>query len=143
MTLVVDASVALKWFLPDEPLATDALAIVHGEHSLIAPDIVIAEVCNGAWRSPRLGRIGRDQLTEIAAILPRFFEELVGAAALAGRAVAIAGELDHPVYDCLYVALAEMRQVALVTADLRLVGKLRGTQWAANARLLAGYGAGA
>jgi predicted nucleic acid-binding protein len=140
VTLVVDASVALKWFLPDEPLGAEALAIVRSEAVLIAPDLLIAEVCNGAWRSARLGRIGRGQVDQIAAILPRFFEALIGAAGLAPRAVAIASELDHPIYDCLYVALAEARQIRLVTADARLLEKLRSTAWAANTVHLADYG---
>jgi predicted nucleic acid-binding protein len=48
---------------------------------------------------------------------------------LAPRAVAIAGQLDHPVYDYLYLALAEAEQADLVTADTRLVGKVRATSW--------------
>jgi predicted nucleic acid-binding protein len=139
VTLVVDASVALKWFLPDEPLAAEAFAIVQDGSALIAPDILIAEVCNGAWRSAQLGRIGHDLGDEIAAILPRFFEVLIGAAALAPRAVAIAGELVHPVYDCLYVALAEIRQAPLITADTRLLQKVRQTPWAAGTLYLADY----
>ncbi len=55
--LVVDASVALKWFLTDEPLAAEALAILRDGSTLMAPDILVAEVCNAAWRSARLGRI--------------------------------------------------------------------------------------
>jgi predicted nucleic acid-binding protein len=137
VTLVLDANVALKWFLPDEPLAENALAIVRGGSVLVAPDILIAEVCNGAWRSARLGRITQGQLQELSAILPRFFDALVDAATLAPRAVAIANDLDHPVYDCLYVALAELRQASLVSADLRLLQKLRGTPWEANAVSLA------
>ena len=96
---------------------------------LIAPDLLIAEVCNAAWRSARLGRISPAQVVEIASSLPRFFDVLVGAANLAPRAVAIAGQLDHPVYDCLYVALAEAEQAALVTADAQLFGKVHATPW--------------
>ena len=139
MTLVVDASVALKWFLGDEPLAAEAVAIIRDGTPLIAPDLLIAEVCNAAWRSRRLGRIGPDQVKEIAALLPRFFDALVGASTLAPRAVAIAGELDHRVYDCLYVTLAEARQAKFVTADARLLGKLRQTAWEANVLHLADY----
>ncbi len=139
MTLVVDASVALKWFLPDEPLAAAALAVVRDGSALIAPDMLIAEVCNGAWRSARLGRIDQSQVNEIAEILPHFFDALVGAAMLAPRAVAIAGELDHPVYDCLYVTLAEARQAEFVTADGRLVEKLRRTRWETSVLHLADY----
>lgn len=142
MSLVVDASVALKWFLAGEPDAAQAMAVLREEAALFAPDIVVAEVCNGAWRSMRLGRIGQQQLGEIASVIPHCFDALVDAAALAPRAVAVAGELDHPVYDCLYVALAETRQVNFVTADSRLLEKLQGTRWAGAVIDLAGYAAG-
>jgi predicted nucleic acid-binding protein len=139
MTFVVDASVALKWFLREEPEADKALAIIRDGAPLIAPDILIAEVCNAAWRLARLARVGPDQVNEIAAILPRFFDQLVGAAALASPAVALAAELDHPVYDCLCVALAEAREVQFITADRRLLGKLQQTRWEAKALSLANY----
>jgi predicted nucleic acid-binding protein len=139
MTLVVDASVALKWFLPDEPHADQAINLIDGGTILIAPDLLIAEACNGAWRSVRLGRISQAQAEEIAVILPRFFDALVSAADLAPRAAAIAGQVGHPVYDCLYLTLAETRQASLVTADLQLVERLRSTPWAARVSSLADY----
>ena len=142
MTLVVDASVALKWFLPDEPLADRAVSIVRDGMPLIVPDILVAEVCNAAWRLARLGRINQDQVAEIAAILPQFFDTLVGAADLARRAVAIARELDHPVYDCLYVTLAEERRAKLISADTRLLKKLQQTRWEPNAQDLRDYQSG-
>ena len=129
MSLVVDASVALKWFLSGEPQARQALAIVQDGATLIAPDFLIAEVCNAAWRSVRLGRISQAQLDEIAITLPRFFDGLVSASRLASRAVAIAGQLDHPVYDCLYLSLAEMQDARLVTADTHLLRKVQSTSW--------------
>jgi predicted nucleic acid-binding protein len=43
--------------------------------------------------------------------------------------VFIAGELDHPVYDCFYLALAELERTILVTADTRLLGKVGSTSW--------------
>lgn len=129
MRLVVDASVALKWFLSEEPQARQALAIVQGGATLIAPDFLIAEVCNAALRSVRLGRLSRAQLDEIAMTVPRFFDALVSASRLASRAVAIAGQLDHPVYDCLYLSLAEMQEARLVTADTHLLRKVQSTAW--------------
>jgi predicted nucleic acid-binding protein len=129
VSLVVDASVALKWFLSEEPHASQALALVQDGSTLIAPDFLIAEVCNAAWRSARLGRISQAQVDEIAASLPRFFDALVSATRLAPRAVAIAGHIDHPVYDCLYLALAEAERASLITADMQLLGKVRATSW--------------
>lgn len=139
MIAVIDASVALKWFLPDEPSAEEARAIVAAGTTLIAPDLVIAEVCNGAWRAARLGRLSGDQVGEIAASLAQFFKRLWSAAPLASRAVTIAGEIDHPVYDCLYVALAEAQQAPLVTADTVLLGKLSRAPWQDRAVSLADF----
>jgi predicted nucleic acid-binding protein len=126
---VVDASVALKWFLADEPDADLALKILGTGEMLIAPDIIVAEVCNAAWKSARLGRIAQAQVEEIAASLPRFIESFANSAMLAPRAVAIASQLDHPVYDALYLALAEREAVQVVTADTRFRSKVRGTPW--------------
>ncbi len=36
---------------------------------------------------------------------------------------------DHPVYDCLHIALAEARDDVLVTADTRPLGKVARTPW--------------
>ncbi|HEX5328331.1 MAG TPA: type II toxin-antitoxin system VapC family toxin, partial [Acetobacteraceae bacterium] len=57
------------------------------------------------------------------------FDELVPIAPLASRAVAICRMLDHPAYDCFYLALSELRNATLVTADRRLVQRVKGTEW--------------
>ena len=129
MSLVVDASVAFKWFLLEEAHTSQAIALLQDGAALIAPDLLVAEVCNAAWRSARLGRISQAQVDEIAARLPQFFDKLASAAGLVQRAVVIGGQLDHPVYDCLYLALAEAEETSLVTADLKLLGKVRATAW--------------
>ena len=139
MTCVVDASVALKWFLADDAYAAEAVALLKGNAEMVAPDLIVAEACNAAWSSLRLGRIEQSELTEIAAILPRFFAELVSAALLVQRAVFIAVQLDHPIYDCFYLALAEARQAPFVTVDGRLLRKLVGSRWAGSAYHLAKY----
>jgi predicted nucleic acid-binding protein len=139
LTLIVDASVALKWYLSDEPHAANARAMLDASETLIAPDIVIAEVCNAAWRGVRAGRIDQTQARAIARSLPRLFDALVGSSALADRGVDIASRLDHPVYDCFYLALAEARDIPLITADQRLLRKLRGTPWEARASHLVDY----
>lgn len=141
MSVVVDASVAFKWFVPDEQLAREAGAVLTSDPVLLAPDFLVAEVCNIAWRSVRLGRIPPRQADSIAAVVAGFFSSLTATSLLAPRAIAIARELDHPVYDCLYLALAEAHQTTLVTADTRFLAKLSGSGWKASAVALASYGA--
>lgn len=139
MTLIVDASVALKWFLDDEPYAPAARTLLHAGEPLLAPDLIVAEVCNAAWLGVRAARLRQPQAEMIARSLPPLFHMLVQSAALAERAVVIAGQLGHPVYDCFYLVLAETRGSILLTADARLLRKLRNTVWAARTRSLAGY----
>jgi predicted nucleic acid-binding protein len=105
----------------------------------LAPDILVAEVCNAAWKSARLGRITQAHVDQIARSLPRFIERFASSAQLAERAVAISAELDHPIYDCLYLALAEREAERLITADARLSAKVEGTVWTQSVLALAGY----
>ena len=139
MTLIVDASVALKWYLDDEPHAAEARAILLAGEPLVAPDLVIAEVCNAAWRGVRVARIDQSQAEGIARSLPALFDVLVGGSVIVERAVVIAGQLDHAVYDCFYLALAEARDTLLVTADTRVLRKLSNTSWKARVRSLTDY----
>lgn len=134
MTLVIDASVACKWFVA-EPLSDRAEALLNDGEALIAPDLIVPEVCNVAWLKLRRGEITSDQASAMVDSLPEMIDELMPSAQLAARALAIASTLGHPAYDCFYLALAELRDARLVTADRRLRSRLMTTQWL---RLLVG-----
>ena len=135
MTLVVDASVALKWFV-GEAGSDRAVALLDGDEPLIAPDLVVAEVCNAAWKSLRRREIDEAQFAEVATDVAQAFQRLVPLERLVRRAAALARELDHPVYDCFYLALSESEGAALVTADRRLLAACRGTRFARRVRPL-------
>ncbi len=66
-SLVLDASVAAKWFLPSahEPLVTEALALLRsytqGQLRFIVPDLFWAEFGNIMWKAARLGRCSRQE----------------------------------------------------------------------------------
>lgn len=137
MTLVVDASVAVKWYL-EEPDADAEQQLAAAESDLIAPDLITAEVGNVLWTRLRTGEITREQAQAIAIALPRAFAVLTPSAELLASALAIATALDHPIYDCLYLALADRSDASLVTADRRLFGRIQSTTWTHRLRLLAG-----
>ncbi len=128
MTLVIDASVGLKWFVEEDGSA-QAADLLAGPGLLIAPDLILAEVGNAAWKAVRNGTMQPEQFDHAAARLPAAFDELTPLAALSRRAGAIAVALDHPVCDCCYLALAEARGATLVTADRRLLSRVGGTEW--------------
>lgn len=135
MIVVVDASVAVKWFIhePDRPAAR---RLLEPQDRLIAPDLIVAEVASAMWKRVLAGEGDARQAPLTAASLPRFFAQLLPLAPLAARAVEIAAELRHPVYDCFYLALAEREEASLVTADRHLIDRLAGSRWEALCRPL-------
>jgi predicted nucleic acid-binding protein len=132
LTLVVDTSVVLKIYV-EEPESERAEALVGGD--LVAPDWVLAEVANALWKKVMKGEITSDhaigvlpQLSEAVALYP--------AAELSEPALEAALELRHPVYDGLFLVLAEQLSADLVTADLRLIDACRGTRFESRIRRL-------
>jgi predicted nucleic acid-binding protein len=116
VTLIVDASVVIKWFVR-ETLHVEALRLLDNPADLHAPDLLAAEVTNIAWRKSRLGEIGKPQAVEIAQAVHQGTPLLYPSALFNERALDLAFRLDHPVYDCLYLACAETLGGTLITAD--------------------------
>lgn len=128
MSLVIATSVALRWFV--EAAGSDAaIALLGSDEPLVAPDLVVAEITNAAWKLVRAGEINEEHGRRIAAAVPSSFAALVGSPLLASRAYELARDLDHPVYDCLYLALAERDATRVITADKRLLKRLSGSKW--------------
>ena len=122
---VVDASVAFGWFAA-VPGSEQAARLLEGGPAtlLLAPDLVLVELLNAGWKSLRLGAITSEQFQVLANRAAEPFSRLVPSAPLLARAGHWCQQLDHPAYDCLYVALAERERATLITADQRLLRKL-------------------
>ena len=120
MAVIVDASVVVKWFVA-EALHDEARELLTGREPLYAPDIVVAEVANAFWV-----KVGRGELDEaialrnVTALSGDGEPQLRASVPLLPTAFELARRLAHPVYDCVYLALAEQRDAPLVTADARL-----------------------
>lgn len=97
--IVVDASVALKWFIEEEG-SDRAELLLDGNTELVAPELIVAEVCNAAWRGLRIGSLSETQFDAAVNGVPGMLDTLIPLTALSVRAAAIARALDHPVYDC-------------------------------------------
>jgi len=119
--LVIDASIAIKWVI-DEEGTKEALALRN--QALAAPDLLIAECANILWKKVRRRELS-DQEAEFAArLLARADIDLVAMRPYLEAAVRIALALDHPAYDCVYIALAEAQELQFVTADTGLLSKV-------------------
>ena len=87
--------------------------------------------------------MARAQVSVVAERAPSLFAALVAEIDLAKRASEISLDLEHPAYDCFYLALAEREDAMLVTADRRLVERVRGTRWECRAIALDAWAASA
>lgn len=126
MALVIDASVAIHWYLGSEH-AEAALALLDHDVSLLAPDLLPAEVGNTLVKYVAGGDIAQDDAPAILSGIQAAITRFTAMASLHDRALALALELRHPIYDCYYLALALREGVPFVTLDQRLKRKLEGT----------------
>jgi predicted nucleic acid-binding protein len=138
MSVVVDSSVAIKWFL-NEPDSQESRALLVDGGALLAPDFLLVEVANGLRRQERRGTISALNVHDAVGELADVFAELSPAASLIQPALQLSQQLDHSVYDCLFLAMRNLRGVALVTADAAFVAKLAVTPYAASVVLLSDW----
>ena len=131
---VVDASVALKWFLPEADGECAARLRREGT-DLDAPDLLHAEVANALWKRVRRGELKVSTAGRIAAALSRLPIEVHPSRLLAGAALQIACATGLTVYDSLYVATALLTDGVLVTAD-RFLFETAGRQSALEGKVL-------
>ena len=132
--LVVDASIAMKWVLNED--GTDAAAALQHDH-LFAPNLIVSECANVLWVHARRGVLTKAEAKVCLAEIETTPVTLVPIEDLIETALDLALELDHPIYDSLYLALAVRTGVTLVTADRRFVAAINGHGlYAQHARLL-------
>ena len=124
---VVDASVALKWFV-EESDSNTAWRVLKGD--LVAPSLILGEVANGLWKKWRQHEVTRDQALAAIASLPMMLVDTYPPERLVDRATQIALDVDHAVYDCFYLALAEQLRIPFVTADIKMINKFASTSLA-------------
>jgi predicted nucleic acid-binding protein len=131
MTVVVDASVAVKWVIP-EVLSDRADAIREQADHLLAPDLLLPEAANALWKKLIRREITAREAARALDLLMASGLDLRPSAPLLGRALGLARRLRRPVNDCVYLALAQREGATLVTADRRLLtGARRGRSRAA------------
>jgi predicted nucleic acid-binding protein len=120
---LVDASIAIKWIV--EETGTAAALVLRQARHIIAPELLLAECANILWKKVRRRELSKEEAILAARLLQGADMEIVSTRSLLESATSIAIDLDHPAYDCVYIALAAARGCRFVTADDRLLRKLR------------------
>ena len=116
MTIVVDASIALKWVLQERGSEAAEKLL---ESDLAAPSLWLLEAGHALWRRALRKELTPAEAAERLATLTKAPVASVPLEQDLAEAMRLALQLSHPVYDCLYLALAKRLGTYVVTADTR------------------------
>ena len=123
---VVDASVAVKWLVP-EPLTPEARLVLdaarRGLIRIHVPELWLAEIASSLWkktRPPGAGRLDAGRAARMMDHVRSLGVTIHSHRPLVHGALALACVSGLTVYDALYASLALSREFTLVTADDRL-----------------------
>lgn len=118
--IVLDASVIVKWFVPEVGNAA-ARALLAADDELVAPELARIEVASALIRKGVREHLSQEDVRHTLGMWFRSLSDgqivLLPDADHAASACELALELQHPLPDCLYLAAAERLGVALITAD--------------------------
>ncbi len=123
-TFVVDASIAVKWVV--EEVGTPEALALRQRAKLIAPDLLVPECANILWKKVQRDELLKAEALFAARLLQSAEVELLPMRSLFETATRMSIEIDHPAYDCVYLALAAERNCQFVTADEQFLRKLHG-----------------
>ena len=128
-TVVVDASVGIKWFVP-EIYSAEARQWRNGSTELHVPAFFFdLELTSILWKKVLRSDLSCSDAESIFAQLPSLPITRHPEAPLLELAFDLANRTKRTVYDCLYLALAVQLQGRMVTADLKFFNSLTGTTW--------------
>jgi predicted nucleic acid-binding protein len=119
MTVVLDASVAAMWFIP-EAHSANALLLAEPGYELIAPDILPLEVASALLKASRRSRMDTATIHEALDTLPLMPVRTASSAPFARPAFDLARQEGGSLYDSVYVLLAKDIDAPIVTGDSRL-----------------------
>ena len=129
-SLVLDTSVAVKWYLPED-LHDEAISLLRqaeaGDVELLAPGTVQPEFFNDLWWQHRREDLPQESVRNLWEQFALDPVVLYAPEDLMARAVEIALETQAIIYDALFLALADNFETVVVTADDKLLKSLEGT----------------
>lgn len=128
MKIIADASMAVKWVIAENQ-SQIAYQLLEQDYEIIAPDFILIEVANILWKKNRKNEIPTEDLYETYDALYSSIHQYRSVFPIYTRILELSYELDHPVYDCVYLALAEQEQSIVVTADQRFCTSVKNSKY--------------
>lgn len=126
MMAVADASVAVKWYVP-ETNTTEAEKLLTGAYELHAPELILPEFGSIIWKKARRGDLTESEATQIIDAFGKQSIVFHSHRTLLNAAFAGALASGQTVYDWSYLALAVSLSCEFITADERFFNALKNT----------------
>ena len=120
LACVLDASAAVRLILGD-PTAAPLAQPLREAALVLAPELMLTEVANTLWKLQRAHQLADLDPQQLLADARDLVDRVEPDRHLQAEALALACHLNHPVYDCLYLALARREAATLISADQRLL----------------------
>jgi predicted nucleic acid-binding protein len=115
MTLIVDASVAVKWFVNEDRAAAARQVLRAG--SIAAPEFILLELYHSLWNLARRSQFLMRDIEPSIRRAREAFDTFARQEDLFQEASTFAQAYSQPIYDCLYIAHAQRERMTLITAD--------------------------
>lgn len=117
VVLDVSAAISIATAAPGKEWLTEAV-LEAGE--ILVPDLYLTEATNAAWKFFHIEGASLAQIQQLARRSIDLPDQVVPATDLWQDALVMGHQLDHPVYDCLYLVLAQQSNAYLLTLDKRM-----------------------
>ena len=130
MNLVIDASVLIKFYVPEilSDKAEELLTRVErGDVMLLAPDLIYSEVGNILWKKQRLRELTRSEVEEITDVIISLPLKIESSKLLLPLAMDIGMAYGITIYDALYLSMARIYEIKMITADKKLADAMAKT----------------
>jgi predicted nucleic acid-binding protein len=127
MRVVLDASVAAKWLVPEPDTEKARRVLVdwkEGRIELVAPSVLLVEVASVLWKKVKKNELHSGDAAGLFREFRHLGLPLVAIEGLIFHALDFSFFYKHPVYDCIYVALAVRERCSLLTADEELFQRI-------------------
>ena len=127
--VVIDSSVALKWWLDDEEFIDKARSllddIVDEKIEIVVPELWFYEIANGINTAAKRERISNDMALDFLEELQSLNPTIVSVVPLISKAYKEAVKYTCAIYDIVYMIIAESESISLITADERFFDRVK------------------
>ena len=128
MKIVIDASVLIKWYVP-EIHSDEAELLIDDRFDIHAPELIIAEFGNILWKKCKLGELSSDESLILADEMVKDDITFHTHVPLLRESLRQALATGQTIYDWTYLILAHSIEAKFVTADRRFFLAVRGTSY--------------